>query len=87
MWRSFFLALGIMAVIIGAESLIIENATVYAAGEAKPASFINPGSAPAGSSNIWTPSEWFPWALLSMGTVVILYAFQLPRRWQQGGGG
>ncbi len=81
MWRSFFMALGIMAVIIGAESLIIDNANLYAAGEAEPASFMNPGSAPSSSTRVWTPGEAFPWVLLALGAVVILYAITLPRRW------
>lgn len=87
MWRHFFIALGIMAVIVGAEALIIDHATVYGASGAKPRTFMNPGSAPSSSASVWTPGEAFPWALLAIGTIVILYAITLPRRWGHGAPG
>lgn len=81
MWRSFFMALGIMAVIVGAESLLIDNANLYASGETQPSSFVNPSAAPSSGTRVWTPGEAFPWVLLATGGVVILYAITLPKRW------
>lgn len=83
MWRSLFLAVGIMAIIIGVESLLIENATLYAAGESSAGAFVNPAGSPAKSVQTWQPAEWFPWAVLSAGAVIVLYVFTLPRRWGQ----
>ena len=83
MWRSLFLAVGIMAIIVGLECLMIENATLYAAGESSAREFANPAGSPARSTQTWQPAEWFPWAVLSTGAVIVLYAFTLPRRWHQ----
>lgn len=83
MWRSLFLAVGIMGIIVGVECLLIENATLYAAGQSSAGEFVNPSASPARSTQTWQPAEWFPWAVLSAGTVTVLYAFTLPRRWGQ----
>ncbi len=74
MWRAFFLAIGISAIIMGAECLAIEKAifanpwTPNVAGSVKPA------------GRELSPPEWAPWGLLSGGAVVVLYSFMLPRR-------
>ena len=87
MWRSIFVAIGLMGIIIGLESMRIDSAQFYRAGQTKAASFINPAGSPAPSTFQWVPQEWFPWVVLAAGTVVILYAFTLPRRWHTAGGG
>lgn len=84
MWRSIFLALGVMAVIVGFECMIIDSANVYAAGETNASAFINPLGDPSPSTREWRPKEWYPWAILSTGAVVIIYAFTLPSRWGRG---
>ena len=83
MWRSLFLAIGIMAIIIGIESMLIETATLYSARDATAAKFMDPGMSPAGSSNIWSPGEMFPWAVLAGGAVTVIYVFTLPQRFQR----
>jgi hypothetical protein len=75
------MALGIMAVIVGAESLLIDSASLYSSSETQPSSFMNPGMAPSRGIRVWTPGEAFPWVLLAVGGVVILYAITLPKRW------
>lgn len=87
MWRSLFLALGIMSIIIGVESLLIDQAVVYAAAESNASNFMNPGAQPAQTTKVWTPGERFPWAMLAIGAVVVLYAITLPRRWHRSGEG
>jgi len=82
MRRSLIIALGIMAIILGVEFLLIDSAYLHSAGETKPASFVNPNGSPSGSVNVWRPKEWMPWALLSSGAITVLYAFTLPRRWR-----
>lgn len=83
MWRSLFMALGIMAIIVGVESLLIDSASVYAAAESTAVDFIDPGTAPAQTIETWTPGERFPWMMLAIGTVVVLYAITLPKRWHR----
>lgn len=84
MWRSIFLALGIMAIVIGAECLIIDSAHLYSAGGTKASSFINPADSPSTSTRVWRPKEWMPWLMLAAGAITILYAFTLPKRFRRG---
>ncbi|QDV65042.1 MULTISPECIES: hypothetical protein [Crateriforma] len=83
MWRSFFLALGIMAIIVGLESMVIESANFYGAAETTAADFANPTAAPSYSIKSWTPGEAFPWVLLFVGAIVVIYAFTLPQRFNR----
>lgn len=83
MWRSVFIALGIMAIVLGFECLVIDSADIYAAGETDASSFMNPTGAPALHTREWRPKEWFPWLFLSGGVITILYAFTLPKRFQR----
>ena len=83
MWRSIFLALGIMAIIVGAECLIIDSANLYSAGETRASSFMNPAGNPSSSTNVWHPKEWMPWLMLAGGTITVLYAFTLPQRFRR----
>jgi len=81
MWRSLFIGIGIMTLIFGIECLLIDSATLYGAGDATAANFMDPSGAPSSSTRVWRPQEWFPWALLSTGAIIVLYSFTLPRRW------
>lgn len=80
MWRSIFLALGIMAIIFGLECLLIESASLYSAGETSTRSFMDPSGAPSAQTRLWQPKEWHPWLALCGGTVAVLYVFTLPQR-------
>ena len=82
MWRSIIIALGIMAIVVGLECLVIDSAAFYS-GNKTAASFFNPAGPPAPGTKVWTPREWLPWALLTVGTITILYAFTLPKRWRR----
>ena len=81
MWRSFFLAIGIMMLIVGAECLIIDSATLYQAAEASATDFIDPDLVPGKTTKVVSPTEWMPWTLLSGGAIVVIYATTLPKRW------
>jgi hypothetical protein len=83
MWRAVFLAFGIMAMIIGIECLVIDSANLYAAGDTNARSFMNPAGVPSANTKAWQPREWFPWMILSVGTITVLYAFTLPQRFRQ----
>jgi len=80
MRRALCIALGIMAIIIGLECLVIESANFYSAEQTNASSFFDPSGAPSLNTRAWRPKEWIPWASLSVGTITILYAFTLPRR-------
>ena len=88
MWRSLFIACGVMAIIVGFECLVIDSASFYSgaaeSNSSSMANFFDPTGAPAPGTQEWRPSEWMPWTVLSMGAIVVVYAFTLPSRW--GGG-
>ncbi len=71
MWRSFFLAIGVYCLIVGAEALAIETAHL------KPRT--NGGKIVVPARTVSTP-EWAPWSLLSTGAVVVIYSFTIPAR-------
>ena len=80
MWRSLFLATGIVLCILGAECMMMEK--VVLAGEpAEPTATTSffAATTPPSVSEI-KPPEWAPWSLLSSGAVVILYSYSIPRR-------
>jgi len=85
-WRAFFLAIGAMLIIVGVETLLIDSATIYSAAESSATDFMDPTSTPGQKTKVVKPDEWIPWAAMSVGAVVVLYAFTLPQRWNRGGG-
>lgn len=86
MWRAFFLAVGAMLFIVGVETLLIDSATIYARGDSSAADLVDPGSSSSAKTKVVKPDEWLPWTSMSVGTIVVLYAFTLPQRWNRGGG-
>lgn len=66
MWRALFLAVGIYAVILGVECLLIDKA-ILASVEGQP-------------RGEFAPPDWVSWSLLSAGAVTMLYSFTIPRR-------
>ena len=85
MWRALFLAIGITLCIVGAEFLGLEQ-VVLKIHEAPPPAVQNdpfrltseaPDPGPRKTINV---RDYTPWSLLALGVVVILYAYDLPRR-------
>lgn len=66
MWKSFLLAAGIFACILGVEMLVVDSAVLVAFNGA------------GGERNFRAP-DWAPWTLLSVGAATILHFCQLPR--------
>ncbi len=85
-WRAFFLAIGAMLIIVGVETLLIDSATIYSTAETSATDFMDPTARPGQTTKVVKPDEWIPWAAMSIGAVVVLYAFTLPQRWNRGGG-
>ena len=95
MWRTFFITIGILFVLLGAEFLIVDRAiwrnpnpsanqvviqrpTTYNAGS--PTLFQRLRAKSNNNPNEFEPADWVPWALLSCGTIIILYSLTIPRR-------
>ena len=84
MWRSLFIALGIMAIILGLETMMIDSANLYSRSGTTAVDFIDPTGAPSAGTNVWKPKEWFPWFVLSVGTLIVIYSFTIPNRLRNG---
>lgn len=84
MWRSLFIALGVMAIILGLETLMIDSANLYSKSGTTAVDFLDPSGAPSAGTSVWKPKEWFPWAVLAFGTVTVIYSFTIPSRLRQG---
>jgi hypothetical protein len=70
MLRSLFLAIGIFLLVLGFESMAIDQATVT-----------NPSEEGASSVTL-TPADWVPWSLVSAGAVTMLYSYTLPQKFK-----
>lgn len=66
MWKSFFLASGLFACVLGIELLVIDSATIMPLDG-------------RGGPRIFTAPDWAPWTLISAGAVTILHFATLPR--------
>jgi hypothetical protein len=70
MWKSFCVAAGIFACILGAELLIIDSAVIV--------------PVQGGAPETFTAPDWAPWALLSVGAATIMHFVALPARGSSG---
>lgn len=81
MWRAFFSAIGIVLIILGLECLAIDSATFVAQASEEASGSQGIGgllaSTPVGSNRVFRPTEWFPWSLLAIGSIVVLYSISL----------
>jgi hypothetical protein len=66
MSKSFLLAAGIFACILGVEMLVVDSAVLM------------PLNGDGGERNFQAP-DWAPWTLLSVGAATILHFCQMPR--------
>ena len=57
MWRSFFIALGIMAIIVGLESLVIHSANFYSTRGSTAGEFMDPSTVSGQSIVTWKPQR------------------------------
>jgi hypothetical protein len=80
MWRSVYCAIGIAALILGAEFLVIERATLTLPPEnGAPSNSLLSGFQQTVHSREFIPPEWAPWTLISFGAVTVLYATSVAR--------
>jgi len=81
MWRSFFLAIGIVLCILGAECLAVQKFVLKSRLPAEAKALATLDNQPRlGPQREIVPREWAPWSLMSTGAVVCLYSFTIPRR-------
>lgn len=80
MWRSFFLAVGITAFLIGVQTLGVEKFVLHKRN--KPAAETTDGSAALGPRKEIKVQDHTPFTLMAVGAVVVIYAFDLPKRMQ-----
>jgi hypothetical protein len=66
--------------ILGAECLVLEKAIMKADNVPVAQSAALFMSAPLPATKEIVPPEWAPWSLLSLGAIVILYSYSIPRR-------
>jgi len=74
MWRSLFIAVGLYAVLLGVECLLIDKAVLARRENAAPGS-----EQKVGRSREYSPPEWAPWSLMSCGAITVLYSINLKR--------
>ncbi|MCG8583343.1 MAG: hypothetical protein MI757_01355 [Pirellulales bacterium] len=78
MWRACFLAMGTFCFILGAQALVVEKVVMASEGTQASAAEV-PGEVPPAPRE-YKPHEAAPWMLMSVGAVVMLYSFTIPRR-------
>lgn len=74
MWRSLFIAVGLYAVLLGVECLVIDKAILARRENAAPGS-----EQKVGRSREFTPADWAPWSLMLCGAITVLYSINLRR--------
>ena len=67
MWKSFLLAAGVFACIVGVELLVIDSAVIQPLDG-------------RGGPQVFTAPDWAPWSLISAGAVTVLNFFSLPTK-------
>ena len=85
-YRAIFLAAGIMAIVIGVECFLIDGANLYASETPAAPSMFDGGVVATTGTRSWVPGERFPWVLLAVGAVTVIYAFTLPQRFRRQAG-
>lgn len=82
MWRSFFLALGIVLCVVGAECLAVQKFLLKSRAPApiQTDGWMSSNQPRLGPQREIIPREWAPWSLMTTGAVVCLYSFTIPRR-------
>jgi hypothetical protein len=84
MWRAFFLAIGITLCIAGVACLGLERVVLklHEPPAAAQTDFfgLTPATVSPGPAKTIVIRQYTPWSFLALGVVVILYAYDLPRR-------
>lgn len=84
LWRAFFCAVGIVLVFVGVECLLIDSAALNMKVTETPKLQASGGlfsstPTPVTSNKIFKPSEWFPWSMVAIGSIVMIYSHSFRR--------
>jgi hypothetical protein len=82
MWRAFFLAVGATLCIVGMECLGVQEVVLKARVPAPKSDAVAIGAPTPGAQRKIVPPDYAPWSLMGLGAVVVLYAYDVPRRLQ-----
>lgn len=83
MWRSLFMAVGVVCFILGAECLVIDSAMVHESMLRRLPNIISQSGITVGEGlRQINTQEWMPWVFMAAGVIVVLYSIHLPRRFQ-----
>lgn len=77
MWRALFWAVGVYAVLLGAQFMLIDRAVLHgseSAGGGGPFGISRPAGEP------FVPPDWAPWSLITFGIITLIYSFTIPKR-------
>lgn len=80
MWRALALAIGISICILGAECLLIDKAVLAGSKSVTAETGVLGQTAETEKVREVEPPEWAPWGLISLGAVIMLYSFTIPKR-------
>ena len=82
MWKALFLAIGISMFILGLECLAVKKFTMKTVDKPAAASSDNlfPSAPRPAVRREYIVVDHAPWSLMGLGAVIIIYAFDLPRR-------
>ena len=82
MWRSFFLAIGLFVMFLGAECIVVQEfrLRMHEPPQQQQSSLFAPQQPQVGPQRVLRPQPWVPWSFLSTGAVVCLYSFTIPAR-------
>ena len=82
MWRALFLAIGISLLILGVECLAVSKFTFKARGKTEQVVQKTIQAPPPGLADrrVLVVGDHAPWSLMGLGAVVIIYAYDLPKR-------
>ncbi|MBN2290879.1 MAG: hypothetical protein JXM70_00555 [Pirellulales bacterium] len=82
MWRALFLAIGISLCILGVECLAVSKFTFKARGKPEKVVQKTLQAPPQGVAphRVIVVGDHAPWSLMGLGAVVIIYAYDLPKR-------
>jgi hypothetical protein len=82
MWRALFLAIAIAICILGLECLVLERAVLNLPAPTSSGYSLDPNdplAPPTSQKRTIEATEWHPWSLLCVGSVMMLYSLTLRR--------
>lgn len=84
LWRAFFCAVGIVLVVVGLESMLIDSATLTSKVTETPKLQASGGlfsstPKPVVNNRVFKPTDWFPWSMVAVGSIVMIYSHAFRR--------